>query len=207
MTLAIRQLCLSKHALVVQLQQLPASASTRDATIRDAVTIKAAAVDISLHALLQAACRPFSLNTQGKSAPQCADEAALMLAWNVLTAPHACTSLPQPAKQCLQQSTVFQICCRALLQISCSRSKQATAPDPTQEARGPSVAKALALHRIEELTWIDLAWAVANVTQLAAGDALEWQAQSLRHLQSESTCLACREPQASMRQVKGCHPR
>ena len=71
-----------------------------------------------------------------------ADQAAEVLACNVLMVPHTSINLPQSARTLLQDTEVFQACCTALLQ-SC---------------------------RCQELpSWLSCAWGAANVLQIAAG--------------------------------------
>lgn len=71
-----------------------------------------------------------------------ANQAAEVLACNVLMAPLTSINLPQSAKILLQEAEVFQACCTALLQTC----------------------------RCQELpSWLRCAWGAANILQIAAG--------------------------------------
>ena len=72
-----------------------------------------------------------------------ADQAAQMLARNVLMAPHCGSNLPHSGKRQLQETSIFQICCTALLQSCDSQA-------PTK--------------------WLDCAWGAANILHIAAGE-------------------------------------
>lgn len=70
-----------------------------------------------------------------------ADQAAQMLAHNVLMAAYCGSNLPQAAKRQLQETSVFQTCCTALLQSGAAKA-----------------------------SWLDCAWGTANILQIAAGE-------------------------------------
>ena len=182
--MAISRICFLKRLP----QQLPQSALAF-VGLAEIPSSKQADVDASLQSLLQATCQPIRKADQiSPSQQQAVGTAANMLAWNVFMAPHVSSALPRSAKQHLQEGTIFNACCQALLHLS---SPEHESKISTTFVDDPAAHNKKSKHHAtisKKLTWNRCAWAVANLTQLAAGEPVH--RTLVRHLQPVPVPLA-----------------
>ncbi len=168
-TVAISKVCLLKRPRSLQPKKPPQNTQPA-ASYDDATAAKSAGVDASLQSLMQAACQPIKAEQSSQLQSQQALEAADMLAWNVLMAPHLSSALPASAKQQLQDAAVFRACCYALLCFSGSETSPQAESSSLRDNAGNPDSKAVNVRRGASLTWARCAWAVANLAQIAAGE-------------------------------------